>query len=65
MKIPRMISKGRILLKESSTLRSLGETAFMTACFAVKLVAIFFVASNIKKFEKQYKTCLLACQANF
>jgi hypothetical protein len=56
MKIPRMISIGRILIKENSTLlRSLGETAFKTACFAVKLVAIFFIASNIKNFEKQYK----------
>jgi hypothetical protein len=57
MKIPRMISIGRILIKENSTLlRSLGETAFKTAGFAVKLVAIFFIASNIKKFEKQYKS---------
>ena len=57
MKIPSMISIGRILIKESSTLmRSLGETAFITACFAVKLVAIFFIALNIIKFGKQYKT---------
>ncbi len=48
MKIPRMISIGRILVIESSTLlRSLGETAFNTAGFAVKLLAIFLNASNI------------------
>jgi hypothetical protein len=48
MRIPRMISIGRVLIKESSTLRSLGETAFKTAGFAVKLVAIFFITLNIK-----------------
>jgi len=56
MKIPSMISIGRILIKESSTLlRSLGETAFKPAG-AGKLLAIFFIASNIIKFGKQYKT---------
>jgi hypothetical protein len=56
MKIPRMISIGRILIKESSTLlRSLGETAFKTAGFAVKLVAIFFIALNIKNLKNNIK----------
>jgi hypothetical protein len=51
-----MISIGRILIKESSTLmRSLGETALNTAGFAVKLVAIFFIALNIKNLENNIK----------
>ncbi len=56
MKIPRMISIGRILVTESSTLlRSLGETAFNTAGFAVKLVAICFIALNIKIMKNNIK----------
>jgi len=51
-----MISIGRILTNESSTLvRSLGETAFITAGFAVKLVAICFIALNIKNLKNNIK----------